>query len=180
MVTDMHRHIESFPVYRSSRVISSNFKQSIMLRIILASGIIFGIAMVVTIVVISNVVRVADVSVPKSHIYMGPGTQQLLGTLRQQGFAVEPRMTVRKQSLSVQGVVVSFLGDSIQMYEYPDNATALVAETQLETQYISTANHDTWKSVTHFYVKNNILILYIGYNETIGASLNEALKKWVS
>ncbi len=75
--------------------------------------------------------------------------------------------------LSVTGVLVSVNKDNIQVFEYPDNASALAEEKNLEQKYIQSKKQTSWDEFKHVYVWGNLVIYYMGNNKNILTALNK-------
>jgi hypothetical protein len=93
----------------------------------------------------------------------GPATTNLLNKLSQHGFAPNPIMTMSRPQFSVQGRIIAFADDNIQIFEYPDSPAA-------RTEYDAFMQKNT-KTYRHAYRENNIIALYIGDKPTIMQAL---------
>lgn len=80
---------------------------------------------------------------------------------------------VSRKPLSVQGSTITLGGDSIQVFEYDTYADASKDAIVLAQKYISSSRSALWKSHIHIYVKDKLVIFYMGSDADIAKALDE-------
>jgi len=105
--------------------------------------------------------------------YMNPGspTGQFISELKGAGF--EPLVLgqkIKRQPFSVNGQMVVLNGDNVQVFEYSNHDTALREATQLAQRY---ATNNIWKDKVHLYVKDTLIVFYLGTQKDILGALNK-------
>jgi hypothetical protein len=108
----------------------------------------------------------------------GPATDSagLMDTLNAAGLRVEQTGEVDQPFLSVTGGMISMLGEDIQLFQY---ATAAVMEAQAarispDGNTVGTTKLQ-WIGSPHFYKQGRLLVLYVGNNEKVLHTLEQAL-----
>ena len=98
--------------------------------------------------------------------------------LREIGVPVEPEGEVAQPFFSIEGRMLQFSGEEVQVFVYPD-AAAAEEEAGLVSPDGSTVgtSKPQWVGAPHFYRKGKILALYIGDNEKVLNILNAALDR---
>jgi hypothetical protein len=100
----------------------------------------------------------------------------LLRALRQDGLPAEPAGTLSQPFISVPARLITTGAEQIQVFEYSSGAGAQADAGQISpdgsrvgTSFIS------WIGPPHFYRRGRLLVLYVGDNGTIKASLERNL-----
>ena len=102
----------------------------------------------------------------------GAETQQLMAELKDAHFKPVLSQKIKRAPFSAQGALIGVSGDNIQVFEYPNHESA-VHELQLLTQKYGGANATaTFKQNIHLYIRDALIIFYMGSNESILAELN--------
>ncbi len=87
---------------------------------------------------------------------------------------------IKRENLSVSGRMIVMNGDNLEVFEYPDSNTAEKEALQMSQKYQSTQNSLEWKESIHLYLKDNLLIFYMGKNDSIISALNQGISQRVA
>ena len=103
-------------------------------------------------------------------------TEGLMQALRAAGARVKAEETVTQPFFSMPARLVSIEGEGIQVFQYPDaaSAQAQAALVSPDGRQVGTSK-PRWVSPPHFYKKANLLILYLGEDEKILKLLDSVL-----
>ncbi len=107
----------------------------------------------------------------------GPSSYQgLLTALEEDGVAAEPGGTIDQEFFTVTGQVIEVDGESVQVFEYSDEA-ARKADSDLIGEDGSSVGTTmiTWIDTPHFWAQGRLIVLYVGSNAEIVNALNRAL-----
>jgi len=109
---------------------------------------------------------------------LGLGITQFTKDLTTAGLSPIIIKTIARKSLAGQGVLVGLNGDNMQVFEYPDSQTALEKGNAFAKKFLMNNSLNRWKDVMHVYVRNNIIVFYMGNNKSIlnTLSLNKDIK----
>lgn len=106
--------------------------------------------------------QVADVA---SQLEMGPATQTFMDNLRATGATVSTTIEVTQPFFSVGGIVVRVNGEDLQVFEYPDVASAKADADVISADANNIDGEEyAWIAPPHFYLSGNLMVLYIGDN----------------
>ena len=86
--------------------------------------------------------------------------------------AVSVRHISRRQ-FTVKGELVTLHGDNIQIFEYPNHDSAMNDVLSLLHKYSTSAQPRFWKDRLHLYVKDNLVIFYIGNTKYVLDTLDQ-------
>lgn len=112
----------------------------------------------------------------KTDIKLGLETEEFVKKL--EGFDFKPKLIqeyIKRTPFSVKGAMISLNGDNIQIFEYPDHDTASKEATIFAQKYTGDKTRNKWKNITNIYVRDKIVVFYMGRNELILATLNKNL-----
>ena len=114
---------------------------------------------------------------PSSH--GGPVRDQpsLIDALRASGLTVNPVARVQQPVLSGTGDTVQVNSETIQIYEYPDAKAAQDDAAKVQPNGTVPGVSVTWSGQPHFYLKERIIVVYPGKDQTILTALEAALGK---
>jgi len=93
----------------------------------------------------------------------GPATAKLLMELNAQNPGVTLLDYVTHPYLTGRGTLVGFAGDNIQVFEYP---TSELARSEAAAIF-GRASRTAAKSYFHLFLKENLIVLYFGYNAAV-------------
>jgi hypothetical protein len=102
-------------------------------------------------------------------------TEVFLSTLTANGLHPTPLAKVNKKIFSVQGLLVAFGNDNIQIYEYPTNASATADAQKFHWIYTSALSRSPFRGIVHLYEKENLLVFYMGNKEDVIRALSANL-----
>lgn len=104
----------------------------------------------------------------------GLATEQFMSELKSGGLKPIPNQEMVKRSpFSVGGTLIGLGGDNIQIFEYSDHGTALKEAAIFTEKYTKSTAKNQWKNRMHLYVRGNIIIFYMGANDSILTTLNK-------
>ena len=107
----------------------------------------------------------ADTKVP-----LGPATQVFADELRAAGATVTTSIRLTQPFFSVGGIVLTVDGEDLQVFEYPDEASAQVDAAAISPDANMIDGEEMgWLAPPHFYRRGNLMILYMGDDQ---ATLN--------
>jgi hypothetical protein len=97
--------------------------------------------------------------------------RSLVDALRAAGHSVEPAEEISQPFLSVKGRRLIVDGESVQVFEYENNAAA-----EAEAVLIPPVNMRVfWVATPHFYKKGKLIVLYVGDQTAITETLTVLL-----
>lgn len=108
-----------------------------------------------------------------AHTKPGIATEQFMSELKSVGIKSVLSQKINRDPFSVKGVLIGLNKDSIEVFEYPDHDTALKEASILAQKYVGSKAKNIWKDTTHLYVKDRIVIFYMGTEKSILATLSE-------
>jgi hypothetical protein len=91
--------------------------------------------------------------------------------LRAQGAVVQPADQVHQPFIAVPGRLLEVNGEDVQVFEFADAAAASAAAAQLPPRTVSIS----WIAPPHFYLKERIIVIYVGNNASVLALLSSLL-----
>jgi hypothetical protein len=98
--------------------------------------------------------------------------QSLIAFLETQGFGVEPQERISQPFFSVEGDVLRVDGEDIQVFVFPDEASATAEAAQVPADGSSFPTiMITWVSEPHFFHTGNLIVLYVGTNADLLSAL---------
>lgn len=114
---------------------------------------------------------------PSSH--GGPVRDQpsLIDALRASGLSVNPVARVQQPVLSGSGETVQVNSETIQVYEYPDGKAAQDDAAKVQPNGTVPGVSVNWPGPPHFYLKERIIVIYPGNDQTVLTALEGALGK---
>jgi hypothetical protein len=102
-------------------------------------------------------------------------TEVFLSALTASGLHPMPLAKVNKKIFSVQGLLVAFANDNIQIYEYPTNASATADAQKIHWIYANALLRSPFRGIVHLYEKENLLVFYMGNKEDVIRALGANL-----
>lgn len=108
-----------------------------------------------------------------SKIAVGPATQKLIVNITALGLEPVALKSINRNFFTVPGTLVTLKGDNITIFEYPDNATAVVELSALQQSEI--VKYRSWKRLVHIYISENVIVFYAGARPDIISSLENIL-----
>jgi hypothetical protein len=127
-------------------------------------------------------VGLSSVAYPQSLSRLQPAgdVPQLIETLRAGGAMVEPIGSATLDFLSVEGQIFTIDGERIQIYAYPDSASASADAARFSSDGAQ-INTDAgvllvnWVATPHLYRADKLLVVYLGDNAATLARLDGVL-----
>ena len=106
----------------------------------------------------------------------GSALDSLLATLHGAGMDASVGGEVPKSFFSVAGKVLLLNGEELQVYEYPamEAAEAEAASVSADGSMLGTAVFD-WTSTPHFFRSGNLIVVYVGENQSVIQALQSLL-----
>jgi hypothetical protein len=101
----------------------------------------------------------------------------LLDALRRRGLTVNPVSRVEQPFLTVTGEAVEVNGETIQVYEYSDEAAADRDAAKIQPDGSVSGTQITWTAKPHFYRSGLLIVIYPGTDATVLAALEAELGK---
>ncbi len=96
----------------------------------------------------------------------------LLASLKAAGLTVADAGMVEQPFFGVEGKIVKVNGQDIQVFEYPDAATAASDAAQVAPDGGSVGTSMvTWMAPPHFYRSGRLIVLYVGCDATVLSAL---------
>jgi len=96
---------------------------------------------------------------------VGPKTSELMANLQNEGLAPKATVNIQRDFFSAMGIIVTLNGDNIKVFEYKDPATA--AADVLAFQKSAETKMYAWRKTVHLYLKDNIIVFYMGSRRNI-------------
>jgi hypothetical protein len=109
----------------------------------------------------------------------GPVVDQvsLIDALRKAGVTVSPAGKITQPFLSVEGQSLQVNGESVQVYEYPDESAVARDASKIQPDATIAGTSIMWVAQPHFYRAGKLIILYTGTNAALLAALDSAVGK---
>ena len=106
----------------------------------------------------------------------GSGLDSLLATLQGAGLGVSAGGDVSQALFSVAGKALVLTGEELQVYEYPapEAAEADAGSVAADGSSVGTAMVD-WISTPHFFRSGNLIVVYVGENQSVLQALQSLL-----
>jgi hypothetical protein len=98
-------------------------------------------------------------------VSVGAQTQNLMNSLNQAGLYTAAISDVHRDFFSVVGKVITLGGGNLQAFEYSDNVSAMNEAALFKAS--AEANPESWRKQAHLYVKDALLVLYVGNRASI-------------
>ena len=111
--------------------------------------------------------------VDKTYTKPGEATEQFINDLENDGLKPLLGQEIKRVPFSVKGVLISWSGDSVEVFEYPNHDTALNDGMMLTQKYTQSTPVNQWKNTIHLYIKDKIIIFYMGTKKNILATLDK-------
>lgn len=107
----------------------------------------------------------------------GFSTAALVADLQAAGATVTQSGEVVSQSFfAINGEIITVDGETVQVFEYPDAAAASADASQVAPDGGSVGNSImSWIAPPHFYLKDRVLVLYVGLNLGVITTLDSVL-----
>ena len=134
------------------------------------SAFLFEVIIFVLILFFSNFNSRASADV--ADIKPGVATEKFISEMKSVGFKPTMSQIIKRNQFSVEGILIGLGQDSIQVFEYPDHDAALAEEKMLSQKYTGTSTSSLWKNAKHLYVKDRIIVFYMGAEKNILDSLD--------
>lgn len=100
----------------------------------------------------------------------------LVASLKATGVTVEPGDEVEQPFFSVTGRTIKVNGQDVQVFEYPDTASADAEAAQVSPDGSAVGTTMmTWTAPPHFYKGGRVIVLYVGTDASVIAALKAAL-----
>lgn len=80
---------------------------------------------------------------------------------------------IKRAPFSVKGALIGLNKDNIQIFEYLDHDTALSEGLVFAKKYTGSMASNKWKNEMHIYVRDNLVIFYMGKDKNILVALNK-------
>ena len=104
---------------------------------------------------------------------LGLATKKFMDDLKSVGLKPVLIQKIKRAPLSVKGALISLSGDNIQVFEYPDNETASKEMTIFAGKYTKSTASNLGENTTHLYIRDKIVIFYMGTEKNILVTLNK-------
>ena len=111
--------------------------------------------------------------VDTSHTAPGQATTEFINGLKDNGFKSITSQKIKRTPFSVKGVLIGLNGDNVEVFEYPDHDTALNEGMMLAQKYTKNTVQNQWKNTIHLYIRDKIIIFYMGTEKDILATLEK-------
>ncbi len=102
---------------------------------------------------------------------LGAGTQAFITSLKERNIAATPVGTTKLIGLSAPGTVVTIGEDSVSVFEYASAEAATREATALASTYTAKSKPGLWDKSVHIYVKDTLVLFYLGTNENTQTAL---------
>lgn len=101
-------------------------------------------------------------------ISVGPATERFIKEMKTSTIKPIPAAIVTRAPLTVEGRAISLGGDNIQVFEYDNAKTAREEAGLMVKEYEPSMKESILpEKYVHIYAKDNLLIFYMGSNESI-------------
>ena len=167
-------HVDSVRHYISSLHLSE--KERIILRVIFY---IFLVEVFASLLFIKMWFFSNDTLVYASTVYASSApsntelprpTGEFISNLENNNFSPVVIAKITRKPLTAQGYIVGLNKDNMEVFEYSNNNSAM-AEAALLAKKYRKPDPNPWAKVIHIYVKDNLVIFYMGNQEEILAAL---------
>ena len=105
----------------------------------------------------------------------GPAMTALLAQLKNDDLTLVLAGTVTRRPFAVRGRTIALNGDSLQAFEYPDQAAAARDAAALASAYATSTRKTVWNKMVHIYVSGTLVAFYMGNQDHIVSALDQAL-----
>jgi len=106
------------------------------------------------------------VSRVEASVKTGMETEQFVLELKNSGMNPQVVQQIKRKPLTVKGALVALNKDNIQVFEYQTNDAAM-KETLLLAKKYRGPEPNRWEGVVHIYVKDKLVVFYMGKDENI-------------
>lgn len=132
-----------------------------------------GLFVLVNIAVMPLIVQgyTASITPTVAQAKSGPATANVLKDLNEQNLNVENLGHVSHPYLMGRGTLVGFMGDNIQIFEYPNAETARTEASAI----IGRSPRLATERYFHLYRQGNLIGLYFGYNAEVLKAIQEEM-----
>lgn len=110
----------------------------------------------------------------ENHKRPGPETEKFMNELKSNGLKPALSQKIKRAPFSGEGVLIAAKGDSMEVFEYSDHQSAVIEEEKIAEKYQTSKVRNIWKDRIHLYIKDRILVFYMGTEEDILNSLGRA------
>jgi hypothetical protein len=109
----------------------------------------------------------------------GPVVDQVsfIDALRKAGFNVTPGSAMTQPFLSIGGQTLAVNTESVQVYEYADEAAATRDASKIQPDATIAGTSVMWVAQPHFYRAGKLIVLYVGTNAALLTGLDSVLGK---
>ncbi len=102
---------------------------------------------------------------------VGNETQSLIHNLHAQGLSAGIVGETTRQDINTPATLLSVEGDTILAFEYGEVSDAAEGARLLTERYVSPKRTGVWQDRAHVYVRDSLVLYYIGTNENIISAL---------
>ena len=96
--------------------------------------------------------------------------------MRAAGLRAAPGENVEQPFFSVQGRMITIGGEDVQVFSYPDTASAEAEAGRVSRDGTSVGNTTLhWIGAPHFYKKGELVVLYLGDEKQVLSALDRVL-----
>ena len=99
----------------------------------------------------------------------------LIARLEAEGATVAEKDEIQQPFFAATGRVIAVNGEDVQVFEYPDAATAEQDAAQIAPDGSISTMMISWMATPHFYRSDRLIALYVGDNAAIVELLNTVL-----
>lgn len=141
-------------------------------------SILLGIFLLVVLMLSACNANVIETPQPVDVLFGGDmtDTKRLMNSLSSTGATVESIGDVQQDFFSVQGQLIRLLGGEVQVYEYPDEASAQAEAQLISADGSSVGTHMMmWLDTPHFFHQGTLIVLYLGGDENVLGMLEALL-----
>jgi len=93
---------------------------------------------------------------------LGLATEQFVNELKGVGLKPILDQKIQRMPFSVKGSLISLNRDNIQVFEYSDHGTASKEGAIFSQKYTKDSTKNKWNNIIHLYVRDKIVIFYMG------------------
>ncbi len=111
------------------------------------------------------------VSRVEASVKTGMETEQFVLDLQNSGMNPKVVQQIKRTPMTVRGAMVAINNDNIQVFEYTNKDDAM-EETLLLAKKYRKLEPNPWDGVVHIYVKDKLVVFYMGKDENILTSLS--------
>jgi hypothetical protein len=99
----------------------------------------------------------------------------LIARLEAEGATVAEQGEIQQPFFTATGRIIGVNGEDVQVFEYPDAATAEQEAAQIAPDGSMSTMMISWMAAPHFYRSDRLIALYVGDNAEIVELLNAVL-----